>query len=286
MRSYFSLTSNDKDRLSFLLQLIPCIPKTALHLIPSLIPEAVLGTKEPAERSRKIAFEVIVRLAEKMKEGGIVKRGLIDGEENGDGEGMGEDVEASLEEYLVMIAAGLAGATPHMVSATIMALSRLIFEFHGIAGVSIFKFDQADDNYTGEIKDETHNEILTTLIHFLTSTNREIIKSTLGFIKLVIHTLPPLLLKPHLETLVPNLLTWAKDYKNHFKVRVQHIFERMMRVFGADGVIGSVKSGDEEGGKILEAIRRRKERSKRRKRANREREEEEEEVQLEVLDFG
>ena len=44
---------------------------------------------------------------------------------------MDEDVEASLEEYIVMVGAGLAGATPHMVSATVMALSRLIFEFHG-----------------------------------------------------------------------------------------------------------------------------------------------------------
>ena len=129
---------------------------------------------------------------------------------------------------------------------------------------------------TDKIKPETHTEILTTLIQFLNSTNREIIKSTLGFIKLAIHTLPRALLTPHLETLVPNLLTWAKDYKNHFKVRVQHIFERMMRVFGAQTVIDAVKGGDEEGIKVLEAVRKRKERAKRKKRAARERQDEEE----------
>ena len=31
-----------------------------------------------------------------------------------------------------MIAGGLAGATPHMISATITAISRLLFEFKGL----------------------------------------------------------------------------------------------------------------------------------------------------------
>jgi len=31
-----------------------------------------------------------------------------------------------------MVAGGLAGATPHMISATITAISRLIFEFEGV----------------------------------------------------------------------------------------------------------------------------------------------------------
>ena len=38
---------------------------------------------------------------------------------------------ASVQEYFTMMAAGLAGATPHMISATITAMSRLIFEFRG-----------------------------------------------------------------------------------------------------------------------------------------------------------
>jgi hypothetical protein len=38
---------------------------------------------------------------------------------------------ASVEEYMTMIAGGLAGATPHMISATVTAISRLVFEFKG-----------------------------------------------------------------------------------------------------------------------------------------------------------
>lgn len=40
-------------------------------------------------------------------------------------------VTASIEEYIKIVAAGMVGTTPHMISATITALSRLIFEFQG-----------------------------------------------------------------------------------------------------------------------------------------------------------
>jgi hypothetical protein len=38
---------------------------------------------------------------------------------------------ATVEEYITMVAGGLAGATPHMISATVTAISRLVFEFKG-----------------------------------------------------------------------------------------------------------------------------------------------------------
>jgi ribosomal RNA-processing protein 12 len=69
---------------------LPSIPSSALHIIPSLIPEAVLGTKEPSEKARNAAFELIVAMGTKMAEGGVVKRDLVDGmDEDGAGEGMG-----------------------------------------------------------------------------------------------------------------------------------------------------------------------------------------------------
>lgn len=62
-----------------LTNLIPNIPPTSLHIIPSLIPEAVLGTKEPSERARSAAFEFIVCMGHKMSEGGLVQRQMVDG---------------------------------------------------------------------------------------------------------------------------------------------------------------------------------------------------------------
>jgi len=48
-----------------------------------LIPEAVLGTKEPSEKARTAAFELVVAMGRKMAEGGVVKRNLVDGMEEG-----------------------------------------------------------------------------------------------------------------------------------------------------------------------------------------------------------
>ena len=147
-RSHFSgqIPEYLQDRLHLLALLVNALPNTSLHLLPSLIPEAVLGAKEPSEKARLEAFNLIVAMGKKMKEGGLVKRNLL--------EGMDEDnateskflnsefvtsrstepnsiAPASLEEYFTMIAGGLAGATPHMISATITAISRLAFEFKG-----------------------------------------------------------------------------------------------------------------------------------------------------------
>jgi ribosomal RNA-processing protein 12 len=78
-----------QDRLQLYANLLPSIPPSALHVIPLLIPEAVLGTKEPSEKARGAAFELIIAMGRKMAEGGVVKRSLVDGmEEDGVGEGV------------------------------------------------------------------------------------------------------------------------------------------------------------------------------------------------------
>lgn len=98
---------------------------------------------------------------------------------------------------------------------------------------------------------------------FLSSANREIVKSALGFVKLAVHTLPVDLVKPHLAELVPALLRWSHDHKNHFKAKVRHIFERMIRRYGWDDVYGN--AGEEEASKVLLNIKKRKERARRQK---------------------
>ncbi|KAI0062893.1 NUC173-domain-containing protein [Artomyces pyxidatus] len=231
-----------KDRLHLYASLLPLIPPTALHIIPSLIPEAVLGTKEPSEKARSAAYELIVAMGKKMGEGGVVKRDLVDGMDEDDDAG---EAQASVEEYMTMIAGGLAGATPHMISATITAISRLVFEFKD------------------SISTDMQTEIISTLMVFLSSANREIVKSTLGFVKLAVHTLPEDLIRPHLAQLVPALLGWSHDHKNHFKAKVRHIFERMIRRFGFQDVYAC--AGEEEAKKVLVNIKKRKERAKKKR---------------------
>ena len=109
------------------------------------------------------------------------------------------------------------------------------------------------------------SEVFTTLLVYLTSANREIVKSVLGFVKLAIHTMPADIMRPHLKELVPALLKWSHDHKNHFKAKVRHIFERMLRRFGWEDVYGCAQ--EEEARKVLLNIKKRKDRAKR-KRAN------------------
>ena len=75
---------NLQDRLHLLAVLVNMLPNTSLHLLPSLIPEAVLGTKEPSEKARLEAFDLIVAMGKKMKEGGLVKRNLLEGMDEDD----------------------------------------------------------------------------------------------------------------------------------------------------------------------------------------------------------
>ncbi|KAH9935629.1 NUC173-domain-containing protein [Fomitopsis serialis] len=241
-----------KDRFHLLTRLALLIPPAHLHLLLSIIPEAVLGTKEPSEKARNAAFDLVVVMGKKMKEGGVVKRGAVDAMDQDDT----PDATASLDEYMTMIAGGLAGATPHMISATVTAISRLVFEFK--------------DSLSAQML----SEIFTTLLVFVTSANREIVKSVLGFVKLAIHTMPTDLLRPHIQELVPALLRWSHDHKNHFKAKVRHIFERMIRRFGWEDVYAC--AGEEEARKVLVNIKKRKDRAKRKKAMGAENDDDEE----------
>src|SRR5258708_855553 len=72
-------------------------------------------------------------------------------------------------------------------------------------------------------------EVLTTVTVFLKSVNREVVKSTLGFVKLAVIILPAAIVRPQLSDIVLGLLEWSHDHKNHFKMKVRHIFERIAR---------------------------------------------------------
>ncbi|EIW83040.1 NUC173-domain-containing protein [Coniophora puteana RWD-64-598 SS2] len=270
-----------RDRLALLAALVPHLPDRALHAVPALIPEAVLGTKEPSEKARSAAFALVVALGSRMQAGGIVRRGLVagmtDGDEAMDGaDGQGE-VQANVDEFVTMVAGGLAGASAHMISATITAIARLVFDFK-------------DD-----ISVRMHEEVLQTLIVFITSANREIAKAALGYAKLAAHVVAPAPLSSSLPALVRALLRWAGEHKNRFKLKVRHIFERLVRRVGWDvvneavRVVGTEGESMEEkeearrlqdvGEKVLVGIKKRRERAKRKKAAKEEEGESEEEAQ-------
>ncbi len=65
------------------------------------------------------------------------------------------------------------------------------------------------------------NEVVSTLLVFLTSTNREIVKSTFGFIKLAVHVLPESLMRPKLHQ-AAKVLVNIKKRKDRAKRKKAH----------------------------------------------------------------
>lgn len=232
-----------RDRLGAISTLIPFLPDQSLHFIPSILSEVVISCKEVNERARTSAFDLLILMGEKITSSSGTK---IDNSKIAHMPDDAPSVTASLEEYFTMVSAGLAGSTPHMVSASITALTRILYHFRE------------------SLSPETLTDLVQTMDLFLTSNNREIVRSVLGFVKVCVISLPTTLMQPRLETLIPNLMVWSHEHKAHFKAKVKHILERMIRRFGVDLVN---KYCPEEDRKLIANIRKTKERNKRHKDA-------------------
>ncbi|KAJ8102876.1 NUC173 domain-containing protein [Lipomyces tetrasporus] len=229
-------------RLTALIDIVRTLPSSDLHFITLILPEAVVGTKEVNEKSREAAYQLLVEMGDKMAGGGSVSIAKVPNMDVN-----AADVDASINEYFTMVSAGLAGTTPHMISATITALSRLLYQYKNI------------------LEGKVVSEIVATIDLFLTSKNREIVKAALGFVKVMVTSLPKEHVEPRLETLVPNLLEWAHEHHARFKLKVKHLIERLVRRFGVE-MIERVFPEDDK--KLLTNIRKSKERARRRKEAD------------------
>ncbi|KAH4037918.1 hypothetical protein HBI26_042580 [Parastagonospora nodorum] len=228
-----------RDRLHAIFQVIESLPQSDLHFIPSILSEVVISAKETNEKAREAAYNLLVAMGEKMAEGGQVVQTKVPN--------MPADaptVEASLEEYFTMVSAGLAASTPHMISASITAVTRILFQFHS------------------RISNETINSLLEVMDIFLQNPNREIVQSVLGFVKVEVISLPESLVRPRLKSLLSNLMVWSHEHKAHFKAKVKHIVERMVRKFGVDEVERATPAEDR---KLITNIRKTREQRKKKK---------------------
>ncbi|KAI2631701.1 NUC173 domain-containing protein [Xylaria nigripes] len=232
-----------RERLAAMAALIPFIPDNSLHFIPSVLSEVVICCKENNEKARTIAYDLLVTMGRRLES---AKGSQIDNSKVPHMAADSPSVSASIEEFFTMVSAGLAGSTPHMISASITALTRVLYEFREV------------------VNKEVLNDLVQTMDLFLTSNNREIVKSVLGFVKVCVISLPTEMMLPRLQTMVPNLMVWSHEHKGHFKAKVKHILERMVRRFGFEPVNKSCPEADR---KLLTNIRKTKERSKRKREA-------------------
>jgi ribosomal RNA-processing protein 12 len=145
----------------------------------ALVGELVLCTKEANTKTREAAYQLLVELAHELDDArpirlegggaGDTMAGSDDGE-GGGGEGAGT-LTGGLVDFFNAVLAGMAAGTPHMVSATVMAAARLLFEFSGaLQGMA--------------------PRLLSTVLLLLRSPSREVVKSVLGFVKVAAMRLP------------------------------------------------------------------------------------------------
>jgi len=139
--------------------------------IRSLIGEAVLSTKDASARGRQAAFEVLVRMTNRANEAG--------------------DGFLTIADVLSIIPAGLAGATPHMISACVLAMSRLLYECVHL------------------LPPQAVADTIRTVSLLLQHKAREVLKPVIGFMKVAVVCMPHELLMTHLQEIVRPILMHA-----------------------------------------------------------------------------
>lgn len=230
-------TSARASRLGALEVVIKLLPQSDLHFIPAILQEVIMSTKDVNERSREASYSLLIQIGNKMSQGGVIDNSKVPGFDPAT-----PPSEASLTEYFTMVSAGLAAQSQHMISATITAISCLVYEFKD------------------QMPQDLLIEIASTVELFLTHNSREIAKSAIGFVKVEVLSLPEELVRANLKELLAKLMKWSHEHKGHFKSKVKHILERLIRKFGIEAVEQAIPEEDK---KLVANIKKSRARAKR-----------------------
>ncbi|RWR79461.1 hypothetical protein CKAN_00803300 [Cinnamomum micranthum f. kanehirae] len=191
-------------------------------VIGSFLTEIILALKEANKKTRNRAYDLLVKI------------GHACGDETQGGK------KENLQLFFNMVAGGLAGETPHMISAAVKGLARLAYEFSDLITAA-------------------YNLLPSTFL-LLQRKNKEIIKANLGLMKVLVAKSQAEGLQTHLKSMVEGLLKWQDDTKSHFKAKVKLLLEMLVRKCGLDAVKAVMP---EEHMKLLTNIRKTKERKER-----------------------
>ncbi|KAI8020694.1 RRP12-like protein [Camellia lanceoleosa] len=197
------------------------------NIISSFLTEIVLALKEANKKTRNKAYDILVQI----------------GHACGDEEKGGK--RENLHQFFNMVAGGLAGETPHMISAAVKGLARLAYEFSDLVSA-------------------VYN-VLPSAFLLLQRKNNEIAKANLGLLKVLVAKSQAEGLQMHLKGIVEGLLKWQDSTKNLFKAKIKVLLEMLVKKCGLDAVKAVMP---EEHMKLLTNIRKIKERKERRVAAN------------------
>ncbi|KAK9073659.1 hypothetical protein SSX86_006253 [Deinandra increscens subsp. villosa] len=197
------------------------------EIVASFLTEIVLGLKESNKKTRNRAYEIIVQIG----------HACVDENKGGN--------KANLYNFFNMVAGGLAGESPHMISAAVRGVARLTYEFNDLLSNAFI--------------------VLPSTFLLLQRKSREINKASLGFLKVLVAKSQAEGLQTHMSGMVEALLSWQSVSKNHFKAKVKQLLEMLVKKCGLDAVKEVMP---EEHMKLLTNIRKVNERKERKHSAN------------------
>ncbi|KAH3760444.1 Ribosomal RNA-processing protein 12 [Pelomyxa schiedti] len=178
------------------------LPLVIEVLFPRVLIHLLHAVKENNLKSRKQANKLLVKLAYVMSQ---TKQGL--------------------QGFVNLLLASLASKEPHTISSCVLALARVVYEFH-------------------EKLDVEQIQTLMNLISLLLdSATTQVSKAALSFIKVCVVVLPRATLKPAIPKLVEKLGKYAKQSHKTYRLILKHIMERMMRKLGYEEVAASAQEG-------------------------------------------
>ncbi|URE31142.1 NUC173 domain [Musa troglodytarum] len=216
----------NRHRLDCLYILIVYMSKDSFDhkrdIISSFLTEIILALKEVNKKTRNKAYDLLVEIGHACED-----------EERG-------GRKENLLQFFNLIAGGLAGETPHMISAAVKGLACLAYEFSDLIGPAY--------------------NLLPSVFLLLQRKNREIFKAILGLIKVLVVKSNVDGIQMHLKTIVEGLFKRQDDTNNHFKAKVKLLLEMLVRKCGFDAVRAIMP---EEHMKLLTNIRKIKERKER-----------------------
>uniref|UniRef100_A0A8C9VZ40 Ribosomal RNA processing 12 homolog n=1 Tax=Scleropages formosus TaxID=113540 RepID=A0A8C9VZ40_SCLFO len=231
-----------RPRLKCLIHMVKQLGPEHKDFITALLPEVIICTKEVSVGARKNAYTLLVEIGKAFIR-------------------FSDTAKEAIEQYLGQMYAGFAGSVT-MISCTVLALTRLVFEFKDVMEVSV-------------MGDLLHNVCL-----LLTARTREIVKAALGFIKVIIFVMDVKILSTHVNIMMEGIGSLKDDMRRHFRTKLKNIFTKFIRKFGYELVKSMLP---EEHHKVLANIRKVEARSKRRKLLQKTEESSDDDIPKEIL---
>ncbi|KAM6390031.1 RRP12-like protein isoform 1-T3 [Pluvialis apricaria] len=210
-----------RPRLKCLFHIVKQLSAEHEPFITALVPEVILCTKEVSVGARKNAFVLLVEMGHAFIR-------------------FGPTPQEGMQRFLLMVYVGLTGSVT-MISCTVLALTRLFFEFKDHLELSVVE------------------QLLQNICLLLASRTRDVVKAALGFLKVTLQLVDTKLLAKHVEAMLEAVGNLSDDMRRHFRMKLRNLFAKFIRKFGFELVKGLLPA---EYHKVLVNIRKAEARSR------------------------